>query len=283
MSATDLPNWRESDDGIHGKALKASFFYAKEAYFMVKIGHASIDERGKISGGKTGNQTGKEVCTRDWYYKPWNVLLICKDKALAKRAAAQMKSACANKRIGYDQNQRLTAYNSAVKNGKSLGKAEGETDCSALVSACYKLSGLDISASLTTSTIRSAFKATGKFEIYTDAAHLSSDAYAETGALYLSEGHHVVMALENGEKAGKKVSAKSNPYAEPVKNVKKGQKGNAVKWVQWKLNQSGISLVIDGEFGEKTLAAVKKFQKSKKLEADGIVGKKTRTALKKAE
>ena len=35
----------------------------------VKIGHASIDERGKISGGKAGDQTGKEVCIRDWYNK----------------------------------------------------------------------------------------------------------------------------------------------------------------------------------------------------------------------
>jgi len=250
---------------------------------MVKIGHASIDERGRISGGKTGDQTGREVCTREWYNKPWNVMLICKDKALAKKAAAQMKAACSNSKIGYDQDQRLTAYNSAVKNGKSMAKAEGETDCSALVAACYRLSGLDVSASLTTATIRSAFKATGKFDVYTDAAHLSSDAYAETGALYLSEGHHVVMALENGIKAGKRASVKMNPYAEPVKNVKKGQTGNSVKWVQWELNQCGSSLAVDGDFGAKTLAAVKKFQKAKKMETDGIVGKKTRDALKKAE
>ena len=37
----------------------------------VKIGHASIDENGKITGGAAGDQNGKEVCTRDWYNKPW--------------------------------------------------------------------------------------------------------------------------------------------------------------------------------------------------------------------
>ena len=32
---------------------------------MIKIGHASIDENGKITGGKAGDQTGKEVCIRN--------------------------------------------------------------------------------------------------------------------------------------------------------------------------------------------------------------------------
>ena len=33
----------------------------------VKIGHASIDENNKASGGKSGDQTGKEICIRNWY------------------------------------------------------------------------------------------------------------------------------------------------------------------------------------------------------------------------
>ena len=42
----------------------------------VKIGHASIDENGRAQGGKAGDQTGKEVCTRNWYKhsKGWRVL-----------------------------------------------------------------------------------------------------------------------------------------------------------------------------------------------------------------
>ena len=31
------------------------------------IVHASINENGKISGGRTGDQTGKEICTRKFY------------------------------------------------------------------------------------------------------------------------------------------------------------------------------------------------------------------------
>ena len=31
------------------------------------IVHASINEKGKTTGGKTGDQTGKEICTRSFY------------------------------------------------------------------------------------------------------------------------------------------------------------------------------------------------------------------------
>ena len=34
------------------------------------IVHASINEKGTVSGGKTGDQTGKEICTRPYYEHP---------------------------------------------------------------------------------------------------------------------------------------------------------------------------------------------------------------------
>lgn len=40
-----------------------------------KIVHASINEFGKITGGKDGDQTGKEICTRPYYNKPWLYVL----------------------------------------------------------------------------------------------------------------------------------------------------------------------------------------------------------------
>lgn len=41
----------------------------------ITIVHASINENGKITGGKTGDQTGKEICTRTYYNKPWKYVL----------------------------------------------------------------------------------------------------------------------------------------------------------------------------------------------------------------
>lgn len=40
-----------------------------------KLAQASIDERGKISGGQSGDQTDKETNTRSYYNYPWNCYL----------------------------------------------------------------------------------------------------------------------------------------------------------------------------------------------------------------
>jgi hypothetical protein len=66
----------------------------------IKIGNASIDERGKISGGKVGDQSTNEICIRSWYSKPWNVYLECIDKALADKAAKIMEQICAEQNFG---------------------------------------------------------------------------------------------------------------------------------------------------------------------------------------
>ena len=42
------------------------------------------------------------------------------------------------------------------------------------------------------------------------------------------------------------------PYAEPARNLKKGAKGDGVKWIQWMLEACGYSVGrcgIDGDFG----------------------------------
>ena len=72
-----------------------------------------------------------------------------------------------------------------------------------------------------------------------------------------------------------------NPYKAPKEVIKKGSKGESVKWIQWELNQWKSSLKVDGDFGSNTEAQVKAFQKAKKLTVDGIVGAKTIAALKK--
>ena len=76
----------------------------------VKIGHASIDERGKARGGAAGDQTGKEVCLRDWYDKNWVSVLRPKNEKEAEKMAKAMEQACANDHIGYDQSQRTTFF-----------------------------------------------------------------------------------------------------------------------------------------------------------------------------
>ncbi|PTL79674.1 peptidoglycan-binding protein [Vitiosangium sp. GDMCC 1.1324] len=55
-----------------------------------------------------------------------------------------------------------------------------------------------------------------------------------------------------------------------------GARGEPVKALQNRLNALGFNVgAADGDFGQKTLAAVKAFQKARGLTADGVVGPKT--------
>lgn len=80
-------------------------------------------------------------------------------------------------------------------------------------------------------------------------------------------------------------STQKNPYPEPVNIViTRGSVGNGAKWVQWHLARLGYYKdKIDGLFGPNSMAALKAFQKAKKLTVDGLCGGKTRAALKAAK
>jgi len=57
--------------------------------------------------------------------------------------------------------------------------------------------------------------------------------------------------------------------------IKKGATGASVTLCQERLNKHGFHVTADGDFGKKTDAAVRQFQASENLKADGIVGDKT--------
>ena len=72
------------------------------------------------------------------------------------------------------------------------------------------------------------------------------------------------------------------PYSEPTASVKRGSKGEGAKWVQWYLQKIiNPELVVDGDFGPKSAAALRVFQTKYGLAVDGICGPATRTKLKK--
>ena len=61
--------------------------------------------------------------------------------------------------------------------------------------------------------------------------------------------------------------------------LKNGSSGSDVKALQELLNQLGAGLTVDGQFGSKTEAAVKAFQKKAGLKQDGKYGDQTHAAL----
>ena len=63
--------------------------------------------------------------------------------------------------------------------------------------------------------------------------------------------------------------------------LKKGMKGNRVKYLQSFLNWAiNAKLTVDGDFGNATFKALKKFQKKVGLKQDGVWGTKTRAKAK---
>lgn len=79
-----------------------------------------------------------------------------------------------------------------------------------------------------------------------------------------------------------------NPYKTPrnVGTIKKGSSTASIKWLQWNLVQAGCYTInnasqIDGSFGKKTEAALKKYQKKAgDLTVDGHAGPKTQAKMR---
>lgn len=72
------------------------------------------------------------------------------------------------------------------------------------------------------------------------------------------------------------------PYERKSNLIKRGMKGEDVRWLQWNLIRHGARLKIDGDFGKLTLTAVIEFQQTHPpLKVDGLCGVKTIAELEK--
>ena len=258
----------------------------------VKIGHASIDENGKATGGSAGDQTGKELCTRDWYTKGWNVLLRPKSATVAELSARACEAACANENIGYDQGGRNTLYAKAKAAGYDIGKIDTgcECDCSSLMHVCAIAGGANLSYDsngYTTRTMVSAYVASGDYQKLTDSKYLTSDKYLKRGDILVKEGSHTVMVLENGSAVEDISQTVTLPledgatvyYSVRLPLLQKGMKRDSVKQMQNLLFARGYDLPRTGIFEEVTALALLQFQKDMALEADAKCGPETWGAL----
>ena len=169
----------------------------------VKIGHSSIDERGKISGGQSGDQTGKEVCIRDYYTKNWTHVLRPKSAELAEKSAQFCEACCNSPFIGYDQGNRNSLYNTLKLFNFDVSRLTHavECDCSSFMHTCAIAGGADLSYGtngLVCSTMPRAFEKSGDYEVITDSEYLNSDALLKRGDILVNIKSHTVMVLGNG-------------------------------------------------------------------------------------
>jgi len=252
----------------------------------VIVGSARIDERGNATGGQAGDQTGNEVSTQKWYkhQKGWRVLR-CRDPARAVKIASAMRSACDNPFIGYDQNQRLTLYNEAAKYGFDPGRVRVpvETDCSALVRVCLAYAGI-MCANFRTTNQAQIMLSTGMFDELTGAKYTDSSDYLRTGDVLVTRTQgHTVVVLTSGPKAGDAEVPDESALGKRILRV--GCAGVDVMELQTMLISIGYdcgSWGADGDFGDCTEIAVRRFQQDHGCGVDGEVGPETLAALRKA-
>lgn len=236
------------------------------------IGSARIDEHGKATGGKAGDQKQKttpdtkgEVSMQDFYVAKagWYVLRA-KNPEVASNIALAMTIACNNPNIGYNQARRLDI----IKAGTHATQPTS-CDCSSLVRQCVRESGIEV-GNFTTANEAQVLVATGQFTMLT---------YKTGTPLYLGD---ILVTCKKGHTAV--IISGTTRLHIAVPTIKMGSRGDNAKLLQHNLNQcefcGGYQLEEDGIFGKLSTAALVRWQYANKLTADGIYGPKSYAKMK---
>ena len=270
----------------------------------VRIGHASIAESGGVYG-QPGDQTGREVCIRNWYSNGWNFMAIHPDPQVRERHARAVEAACNNENVGYSWDDRNTLYQQARAVGMDISKIKTRCncDCSSLQNCAAVASGAPgvgygENGWVTTNMLQ--FLLAAGYVIVNDPYTVRNEEFAVRGAIYVSDGH-TVCALDDGAKARltlvqagikEEISsetpakpeedADTGDYQLPLHMLRRGDKGDEVKAAQILLIGWGFSCGpdgADGDFGPATEEAAMECQWKYGLTVDGIIGPMTMAKL----
>lgn len=250
----------------------------------VRIGHASISENnnnGRDGKAKAGDQTGKEVCIRSFYKKPWAYLLRCKDANKAEIMAKACESICNNPYVGYNQLKRMTLLTALKLLNYDYSKLNFlvECDCSSLMTGCAECAGIfpkyTTNAPVTANMVK-LFKETGWFDVITEG--INDEVNLKRGDILVGPPNtHTVMVLDNG-------IALHIAKRRTIKFTLPMMTGSDVVYLQRiliNLNYNLGKTGADGKYGNMTEKAIKQFQGEHGLVTDGIVGVKTWAMLEK--
>ena len=201
---------------------------------MAYIVHSSISENGTNGWdgkAKAGDQTGKEVCTRKWYSKPWDCVLRYPDITVSAQARDIAIKLANSNLVGYDQSQRNTLYKELEKNNWDVDKyiASGvktESDCSSFVYAvyCCVLPSLRGESNAPRTATMKQFLTSKGFQCYTSSDYTASTSKLVKGDLLNKAGSHVVMYAGNDVNVDTVQVSKT--VTEVVQEVIKGLWGN---------------------------------------------------------
>lgn len=185
---------------------------------------ASIDENGRATGGKAGDQTGREVRRIAWYLyggAAWSYVIRLDDAAAAEKLATAAEQGAANNNIGYDQSNRNDLF-LKIRNGAKMGNvALTETDCTAFAATCAFVAGasgsvlfdgnnLPYSGNFDSKLLKAC-----KCKKLTASKYLNNSNYLKRGDILVKAGHHAEVVVSNGAKADAP-APKPEPKPEPV-------------------------------------------------------------------
>ena len=191
--------------------------------------HASINEKGTTTGGKSGDQTGREICTRAYYNYPWDLVLRYPDASLAAEAADKAVAIANDPSNGYDQ----------------INRWGPNYDCSSLVISVFESVGIPVRAKGATYTgnMKAAFKKCGFVEVDTE----------QSGSIMCT------VTLPELSKGSKGITVKNLQQFLNVRGYScgmvDGDFGNKTKMAVVKF-QKAFSLTQDGIVGRKTWDAL---------------------------
>ena len=167
---------------------------------MAVIGSARVDEAGKYSGGKRGDQKQTaapdlkgEVSRQQFYVhkKGW-IILRPRDPIHARAIAQAMAMACDNPHIGYSQSDRYSVLSAGTCTAQAVN-----CDCSSLVRLCIKEGTGKDPGDFTTANEASKLTALGLFDRleYADGMKLCAGDILVTK----TKGHTVIV-IEGDDK-----------------------------------------------------------------------------------
>lgn len=254
----------------------------KEIY-VATLAHAVSNEYGKSTGGKPGDQkqnsdnTKGELLFQDWYVSgsKWDCVLRGKTETLRSLIADDAIKAVRNKNIGYSQDNRYTLYDASKGYGFDCGMVDKpvECDCSSLMTVCANYAGIAIPRDTRTANMKLRYSNTKAFKILESNKYVLSSSYLKKGDILVRGGHHTACVVNTLYHMTRELR-----YDEG----KPLMTGKDVKALQQRLNDLyvvDVPLVVDGELGRKTDAAIRAYQRQQFLETDGIMGEHTAISL----
>lgn len=172
-----------------------------------QIVHASINELGKVTGGQSGDQTGKEICTRSYYNKPWDYVLRYAGASGSAESTSVGGSVLCRGNTG-----------SAVKEMQSLLIAAGYSCGSCGADSKF---GADTEKALKQFQTDYGLEVDGKYGPISKAKLAEITSAKDNGSVAYAKGKNYTLQAEMKVRTGPGTNYRAKTYAELTANGKK--------------------------------------------------------------